>query len=298
MTNNVEATAGTARAVMITGASTGIGRACALYLDRRGWRVFAGVRKQADADAIAKDATPQLTPVTFDVTDEPSIKRAAETISKVLDDRPLNGLVNNAGIALGGPVEFLSLSEFRRQLEVNLVGQLAVTQAFLPSIRRGPGRIVNISSIGGRSATPFLSPYNASKYALEALSDCMRAELKPWGIDVAIIEPGAIQSTIWDKARNLVTDITDALPPEGIRLYGNEIERMSKIIQTQEQIAVPAERVAKAVEHALTASRPRIRYIVGADAWAVAAMRWLLPDRIHDWAMDLVLRQMSARSAR
>ncbi|MGH7815485.1 MAG: SDR family oxidoreductase [Candidatus Binataceae bacterium] len=282
---------------MITGASSGIGRACALHLDRAGWRVFAGVRKTADGEALAKEASPRLATIIIDVTDGPSIARAAGEVSRALEDRPLDGLLNNAGIGVGGPVEFLSLSELRRQLEVNLIGQLAVTQAFLPLIRRGPGRIVNITSVGGKVATPFLAPYNASKYALEALSDCMRAELKPSGIKVSIVEPGAVQSTIWDKARNLVKEIAAALPPEGIKLYGGEIEQMSKLIAMQERMAVPPEKVAKAVEHALTASRPRIRYLVGNDAKLMAALRWLLPDRAHDWAMGALMRRMAASSA-
>ena len=293
MDNNRQPSTVTARSVMITGASSGIGRACALYLDRNGWRVFAGVRKSADGESIAKEASERLSAVIVDVTDEQSVTRAAGEIANALGNGALDGLVNNAGIALGGPVEFLSLAELRRQMEVNLIGQVAVTQALMPLLRRGPGRIVNISSVGGKVATPFLAPYNASKYALEALSDCMRAELKPWGIIVSIVEPGAIQSTIWDKARDLVKDVSGALPPEGVKLYGGEIEQMSKLIGAQEKMAVPAEKVAQAVEHALSAARPRIRYLVGADAHLMAGLRWVLPDRAHDWVMDQVMRRLA-----
>jgi NAD(P)-dependent dehydrogenase (short-subunit alcohol dehydrogenase family) len=282
--------------VMITGASSGIGRACALYLDRRGFGLFAGVRKTSDADAL-KGAASTINPVILDVTDQRAVSSAAHQVEQALGERPLTGLVNNAGIAVGGPVEFLSLTELRRQLEINLIGQLAVTQAFMPLIRRSQGRIVNISSIGGRATTPFIAPYNASKFALEALSDCMRAELRPWGIKVAIVEPGSIQSSMWNKGRNEVDAVTRGLSAEGLRLYGAAIRMMQKLLEEQERMAIPAERVAKAVEHALTARRPRTRYLVGLDAKLMALLHWLLPDRIYDAALATMMRRLSGIDA-
>jgi NAD(P)-dependent dehydrogenase (short-subunit alcohol dehydrogenase family) len=278
--------------VMITGASSGIGKTCAIYLDQRGYRVFAGVRKAADGEALTA-AAPRVRPLIVDVTDQQSVAGAAEQVKQALGETPLAGLVNNAGIGLGGPAEFLALSDMRRQMEVNLVGQLGVIQAFMPMLRRSRGRIVNISSVGGRAATPFLAPYCASKFALEALSDCLRVEVKPWGIKVAVVEPGAIQTSIWDKSRNTVEEVTRSLPPEGLRLYGEEIGRMRVLIAMQERMAIPAERVAAVVAHALSARRPRTRYLVGFDAKVMALLHWLLPDRAYDAVLAMMMRRMS-----
>jgi NAD(P)-dependent dehydrogenase (short-subunit alcohol dehydrogenase family) len=281
-------------AVMITGTSSGIGRATALYLAGRGHRIFAGVRKASDADALIASGAAGLTPVMIDLTDERSIAAAADQVKQALGTAPLLGLVNNAGIGLGGPVEFLAAAETRRQLEVNVVGQLAVMRAFIPMLRGSRGRIVNISSVGGKAATPFLAPYCASKFALEAISDCLRAELKPWGIGVAVVEPGSVQSSIWDKSRDTVDEVSRSLPPEGMQLYGERLGQMGKLIAAQEKMAIPAERVAKVIEHALTARRPRTRYLVGTDAKLMALFHWLLPDRAYDAVLAIMMRRMSA----
>ncbi len=281
-------------AVMITGASTGIGRATALHLAQLGYRVFAGVRKTADADALTASGAAGLSPVMIDVTDQQSIAAAAAHVKQAMGTTLFTGLVNNAGIGVGGPGEFLSLPELRRQLEVNFVGQLAVIQAFIPMLRTSRGRIVNISSVGGKAATPFLAPYAASKFALEALSDCLRSELKPWGIEVALIEPGAVQTAIWDKSRDTVDEVTRSLPPEGLRLYADEIARMGRLVAAQEGMAIPAERVAQAIAHALTARRPRTRYLVGTDAKLMALFHWILPDRAYDALLAMMMRRMSA----
>jgi NAD(P)-dependent dehydrogenase (short-subunit alcohol dehydrogenase family) len=284
--------AGARGAVVITGASSGIGRECALYLDSRGYRVFAGVRKTADGDALAQAASPRLTPVIIDVTDERTISEAAAQVEKSVGDGAFVGLVNNAGIGVGGPVEFLTPSELRRQMDVNLLGPLAVTQAFMPLIRRSRGRIVNVSSIGGKVAQPLLGPYCASKFALEALSDCMRVELKPFGISVSIVEPGAIKTKMFDKAAVSVDEIIRTLPADGLRYYSSEIETIRKVIAMQDRSAAPAERVAKVVEHALTASRPRARYLVGFDAHLMATLHWLLPDRAFDALLSMFIRRV------
>jgi NAD(P)-dependent dehydrogenase (short-subunit alcohol dehydrogenase family) len=284
-------------AVMITGASSGIGRACALHLDRRGYRVFAGVRKTSDAEALTA-AAPNLVPVMIDVTDAKAIANVARQVEAALGGLAFTGLVNNAGVGVGAPAEFLDLSELRRQLEVNFVGPLALIQAFMPLIRRSRGRIVNVSSIGGRTASPFLSPYNASKFALEALSDSMRMELKPWGINVSVIEPGSIQSSMWGKGRETVDTLSKSLPAEAMRLYGDGIATMRKVLMQQEQMAIPAERVAKAIEHALSASRPRTRYLVGLDAKISAFLHWILPDRTYDAFIAMMMRRMLAGASR
>ena len=190
---------GAAPSVVITGASTGIGEACALHLDQLGWRVFAGVRKDSDGEALQRKASPRLMPVRIDVTDAASIAGAREIVARELGDRGLDGLVNNAGVVVAGPLEFVPMDDLRRQLEINVIGQIAVTQAFLSFVRTARGRIVNIGSVSGKMATPFVGPYAASKFAMEALTDALRCELRPWGIQVSIVEPGSIATPIWEK---------------------------------------------------------------------------------------------------
>lgn len=266
------------KTVLITGASSGIGRACALHMDRLGWRVFAGVRRQADADSLRAEGSKQLTPLLLDVTDPKSAKEAARVVEASVGEAGLSGLVNNAGVPYGGPIEFLNLDEIRRVFEINYFGVIALTQIFIPHLRRARGRIVNMSSISGLTSSPFLSPYSTSKFALEALSDSLRVELSPWGIDVAVIEPGAIATPIWNKAGDTIKDLLEEAPPEGMELYGSLLDAMQGIFETH---GIPAEEVAKAVAHALTARRPGTRYAVGNQAKAVQLLR-LLPDRLRD----------------
>jgi NAD(P)-dependent dehydrogenase (short-subunit alcohol dehydrogenase family) len=270
-------------AVVITGASTGIGEACALYLDQHGFQVFAGVRKSADGEALRAKASANLTPLFIDVTDPAQIAAAVQTVAKAVASAGLGGLINNAGIALGGPLEFLPLSELRRQFEINVIGQVAVTQAFLPLLRQGQGRVVNMSSISGRVALPFFGPYSASKFALEALNDALRLELKPWGIEVICIEPGSVATPIWDKSLNKGDEIADNLPPASEELYGRKLAALRKAVVKTGQRGIPPEKVAAAVHQALTASRPKIRYVVGLDAKLGALIVKLLPDRLRDW---------------
>jgi NAD(P)-dependent dehydrogenase (short-subunit alcohol dehydrogenase family) len=186
--------------VVITGASTGIGAACALALDKLGYRVFAGVRHPADGERLQQQAGPRLMPIRLDVTDAASISAASHTVAAMVGERGLAGLVNNAGIGVAGPIELLPLADWRRQFEVNVFGLIAVTQTFLPLIRTGRGRIINMGSIAGRASMPFMAPYAASKHALEAITDALRLELQPWGIRVALIAPGAIATPIWKNS--------------------------------------------------------------------------------------------------
>jgi NAD(P)-dependent dehydrogenase (short-subunit alcohol dehydrogenase family) len=260
------------RAVLITGASSGIGAACAERLARTGWRVFAGVRSEGAAPAGA-------TEVLLDVTDGDSISRAAGVVGERLD-----GLVNNAGIAVAAPLEHLPLDELRRQLEVNVVGQVAVTQAFLPALRSARGRVVLIGSIAGTSALPFLGPYAISKFALEAFADSLRVELAPDGIAVSIIRPGTIATPIWQKPQ----PVADALAPEALERYGSRIEALRSFAAARAAGAAPADLVARAVEHALTARRPRTRYLVGRDARIRSAVE-RLPDRLRDRIVSRLL---------
>jgi len=269
-------------AVVITGASTGIGRATALHMDREGFRVFAGVRRDRDAESLSKEASERLQPLHLDVVDPLSIKLAQKSVHAALGQAGLQGIVNNAGIGVAGPFEFLNLDELRRQLEVNVVGQVAVTQAFLPLIRKRGGRVVNIGSIGGRMAAPILGPYAISKFAMEAFSDSLRVELKPWGIHVSLIEPGSIATPIFGKGQAYADQNIRELPPEALGYYGTGIEAVQGAFREMERAAIPAEHVARAIQHALTAKRPRTRYLVGLDARIQALLTWLLPDRLRD----------------
>ena len=271
--------------VVITGASTGIGHACALHMHKLGWQVFAGIRRDSDAESLRSEASKRLVPVLLDVTDSGSIRDAAQVVASTVGATGLSGLINNAGIPYGGPVEYLALDEVRRLFEVNFFGVIAVTQAFLPLLRKGRGRIVNMSSVGGMVSTPFVSPYSASKFALEALTDSLRTELHPWRIDVSSIQPGAIDTPIWDKAGKVVEDLVHDAPRQGLDLYGDAVHGLeSRYIRH----GISTDAVAKAVAHALTSSHPRTRYPIGFEGAFVRIFRWL-PDRLRDY---IVLSQM------
>jgi NAD(P)-dependent dehydrogenase (short-subunit alcohol dehydrogenase family) len=257
--------------VVVTGASSGIGRATAERLRDRGWLVYSSVRRMGEAP----DGTTELV---FDVADGEAVARSAATVDE------LDALVDNAGIAIASPLEFLPPHELTRQLDVNVVGQLRVLQAFLPKLRRSRGRIVLMGSIGGKSALPFLGAYAMSKFALEAMADSLRLELSPFGIHVAILEPGTIATAIWTKPQRAVED----LPPEAAQLYGERIEKFRRLAASRAGNAVPAEEVAKAVEHALTAAKPKTRYVVGPDAKRRAAVQ-KLPDRWRDSVLSRFL---------
>jgi NAD(P)-dependent dehydrogenase (short-subunit alcohol dehydrogenase family) len=264
-----------AHAVLVTGASTGIGEATALRMKRAGWDVYAGARKDEDLERLREAG---LNPVRLDVTDPDSIAAAKSQ----LDDRGLRGLVNNAGVAVSAPIELVPLDDLRQQLEVNLVGQVAVIQAFMPNVREATGRVVNISSIGGRIALPLVGPYAASKFGLEAVSDSLRRELRPWGIHVAVVEPGAVVTPIWDKGRATADRVEEAMGEHGRRLYGRLADRIRKETEKIPDRGVAPDEVAKAVEHALTAARPKVRYVVGRDAKVRLRIKALVGDRRFD----------------
>ena len=252
-----------ARAVLITGASSGIGAACVQRLAAAGFHVFVGVRQLRDADALQASVTGQVTPLLLDVTEPAQIADAQGQIATQVGEQGLFGLVNNAGIAVGGPLEFLPLAELRYQMEVNVYGALAVTQACLPLLRQATGRIVNISSISGLASSPFIGPYAASKYALEALSDALRLELRPWGLSVVLIEPGTIATPIWQKGLALADRLLAELPPAAHTLYGPVFPFMrDRLARTK---GVSADTVAQAVGNALTSRQPKARYLVGND---------------------------------
>lgn len=258
--------------VLVTGASSGIGRATALRLSRGGWHVLGGVRTEADAESLRSDG---IEPVFLDVTSAEQVAAAAAVASP-----GLHGLVENAGIAVAAPLELVPLDELRRQLEVNVVGQVAVLQALLPALRRARGRIVLMGSIGGRSALPFLGPYAASKHALEAFADVLRVELAPWNLAVSIVEPASVKTPIWTKGAEHAGAMQAGADAEAASLYAERIARF-RAVALKRGPGIDADVVARAVEHALTSSRPKPRYLVGRDAHLRA---WVerLPTRLRD----------------
>ncbi len=282
-------------AVVITGASTGIGEACALHLDGLGFKVFAGIRKKEDGCRLQEQASPRLSPILIDVTDSDSIAAAAEIVRRATGEVGLAGLINNAGVAIGGPLEFIPLEKLRRQLEVNVVGQIAVTQAFMPMLRMGRGRVINMGSIGGRVATPFMGPYNASKFALEALTDSLRLELQQWGIEVSIIEPGVVATPIWEKSLQEGHELREMLPDAAVDLYRPMIELVLSKAEKRTTTGISPEIVAQWVYHALIANPPRTRYIIGQDALIQVAMSKVMPDRLRD---KLIAQKMRIPSVR
>jgi NAD(P)-dependent dehydrogenase (short-subunit alcohol dehydrogenase family) len=258
--------------VAITGASSGIGLASALRLANAGWRVYGGVRTEEAAAALREHG---VEPVLLDVTDADQIASAATAVGS-----ELHGIVDNAGIAIAAPLELVPLDELRRQLEVNVIGQVAVLQAFLPALRAGRGRVVLMGSVGGRSALPFLGPYAASKHALEAFADVLRIELAPWGMTVSIVEPASVKTAIWTKGAEQADAMREGLAADAAELYAARIAKFREVALKRGP-GIDADVVARAVEHALTASRPKARYLVGRDAHLRA---WIerLPTRLRD----------------
>jgi len=280
---------------LITGASTGIGRATALRLAQSGWTVLAGVRDPAAGERLVADApaTGRVIPLTLDVTDPEQIAAAARIIDEQtrLPEQPgtgrLDALVNNAGIGTGGPLELQPLEEVRRTLEVNAVGQVAVTQAMLPALRRARGRIVFVSSVGGRVAMGFNAAYAASKHALEAIADALRVELRTSNVQVALIEPASVATPIWEKAGTEVEQAS--IPPEFQEQYGQVPAAMDKLVKNLAQRGIPPERIAETIERALTAPRMKARYLVGREAKAMLLAKRLLPDLVFDRLATRVL---------
>lgn len=253
------------KSVVVTGASSGIGWGAAKVLTRAGFRVFGSVRRQADAERLKKELGDKFVPLLFDVTDETGVKRAAEEVRAALGGETLAGLVNNAGVAVAGPLLHLAPEEYRQQFEVNIIGVIIATQAFAPflgvdrDLKGPPGRIVNISSVGGRSATPFMSPYNASKFALEGLSESLRREMMLFGIDVIVIAPGAVATEIWRKAEEADYSRYANTP------FAPMIERVRDYMLTRGPKGLKPERLGRTILKALTARKPKVRYTVTPD---------------------------------
>lgn len=271
-------------AVLITGASSGIGETTALALARAGFFVFAGVRRAEDAELLLRQTSGQLKVLLLDVTDEKSIASALEAVTQEVKRVRLAGIINNAGVAISGPLEFVPIKEFRTQLEVNVTGVLALTQAFLPLLRSGKGRIINVGSSSGRLPTPMLGAYSTSKFALRALTDVLRMELYRWGVYVSLIEPGNIETPMWSKSLDAMNERFQHLPEHGQRWYGPTFAAATKLAKQVRK--TPAEAVAKTVLHALTSKRPRPSYLVGENARLEASLA-VLPIHLRDRLISL-----------
>lgn len=274
-------------AVLISGASTGIGQCCALRLAQYGFQVFAGYR-QTEAKKALSALHPAVYPIQLDITSGQSIACAFDQIHENLQGKPFQGLINNAGIVVGGPLESIAPERWREQLEVNLIGHIAVIQAFLPMLRESKGRIINMGSVAGIQALPFVSPYSVSKFGLGVISDALRVELRPWGIQVALIEPGSVQTPIWEKSRLTLETEQENWTPELKTLYGSAMRQVKQASLHSSDKGISPTEVANVVLQALTANRPKARYPIGSDAQLRRYFSWL-PDRLKDW---IILRKL------
>jgi NAD(P)-dependent dehydrogenase (short-subunit alcohol dehydrogenase family) len=273
-------------AVIVTGASSGIGAGAAALLAHEGYVVYAGVRTDADA-ARAATLHEHVRPLRLDVTDREAIRAAAENVAA--SGHVLRGVVSNAGIAVGGPLEFLPVDELRRIFEINVFGAMELAQAFLPQLRASRGRLVFVGSISGRLAVPFVAPYSASKFALRALADALRVELAPAGIGVSLVEPSAVQTPIWSKGRESRDALLALLPAQAMERYGAQMEAMFAQVEREESGAMPVEHVARAILHAIAARKPRARYLLGKGARAGSVVA-LLPIALRDRAIRASMR--------
>lgn len=270
------------KSVVVTGTSTGIGRACALRMDKMGYHVFASVRREEDANSLRDVTSERLIPIMMDVTDSQAVSAAANQVADSVGKAGIDGLVNNAGVAVVGPLEFLPTAALRRSLEINVIAQVGVTQAFMPLLRKTQGRIVYMSSVSGRIAAPFMGPYAASKFALEAICDSLRVELREWDMFVSVIQPGATKSAIWDKSTDRAMQMIAKLPPQASEFYGDMIRAAFDFQKKHAKSQVSPELVVDAVIHALTTRKPKTRYRVGPQSTGADLIARFLPDRLRD----------------
>lgn len=284
--------------IVVTGASSGIGHACATHLADHGATILAGYRAEEDGRRLGQHPSGRVVPVRLDITSPDDVRRIADHVAEHLAANPDNrlaGLVNNAGIGMLAPMAFTPLDDLRRILEVNVIGQVAMIQSLIEPLAASRGRVVNMSSISGRVAIPFGGLYCASKFALEAISDSLRLELEAGGIQVALIEPGVVESDIWTRTRAHAMSRLETLPPLGQTWYGAYLDALDDAFEETAATAIPAERVARCVEHALFATRPRHRYVVGRDAKIGAMLSRLLPSRWMDAMIRRQVRQLTSR---
>jgi NAD(P)-dependent dehydrogenase (short-subunit alcohol dehydrogenase family) len=271
--------------VVVTGASTGIGRSSVKVLCEKGFHVFGSVRKQADADSLSLEFGDKVTPLIFDTTDEAAVKAAAAKVKAIIGDTTLSGLVNNAGIAVSGPLMHIPIDELRHQLEVNTIAPVIVSQAFLPLLGavnppvQNPGRIINISSVAGVTAMPFVGPYAASKHALEAISGSMRRELMLYGIDVIIIGPGSVATPIWDKAEQVDVSQYDQSD------FKQALGKMAKAMSDLGAKGIAVEKVGELVHHTLTTAKPKVRYAIVPNR----LLDWIIPQNLPQRLLDKII---------
>ncbi len=275
--------------IIVTGASSGIGMECARWLSSRGFHVFAGIRKKPDAERLEKLAPGRITPVTLDVTDAASIKSAVKAIAKCPGGIAPYGLVNNAGISIAGPLELLPIESFRKQIEVNLTGQLVMTQAFLPLLRARHGRVIFMSSILGRFALPFLGAYSCAKFALEALAESLVMELAGTGVSVSIIEPGNIATPIWERSKGTALELAGDMSEDRWDPYREGARGFMGYMERAATAGIAPVKVAQAVEKALTARTPRRRYTVGSDSGFLSRALPVLPAGLRHWILRRVV---------
>jgi NAD(P)-dependent dehydrogenase (short-subunit alcohol dehydrogenase family) len=275
-------------AVVLTGASTGIGRAGALRLAHAGHQVFAGVRRAEDGASLIELCGTNLQPLLLDVTDPAAIAEALATVASEIGDRRLLGLVNNAGIAVAGPVELLSMADWRRQFDVNFFGAVEMTRTFIPLLRKSQGRVVNVGSIAGKLSTPFSAPYGASKFALEAFSDSLRVELAPDGIFVSLIEPGPVRTPIWQRGADDSAQRLSGADPAVLDRYRAQMTKLGELAKKAESGGVDADVVARAIETALGDPKPRARYLIGTPARVQLALA-RMPEPVRDTILGSML---------
>ncbi len=272
---------------LVTGSSTGIGRATTLRLARAGWTVLAGIRKDADGASLLAEPAGDIRPVLLDVTKPDHLDALAATLDEHCADAGLDGLVNNAGFALARPIEVVDLDAFRWQFEVNVFGQIAVSQRAIPHLRRATGRVVNIGSTGSRVTPRYMGPYTASKHALVGVNDAMRQELRDWGIRVVLLEPGAIATPIWDKGKAEIKEVEAEGDAAMTALYPEAMPEMTRVVHQQAADGIDPDEVAKVVWTALTARRPRARYPVGRDAYLATFLGRHMPPKVMDWLISI-----------
>ena len=276
------------KTIVITGTSTGIGKACALHLDKMGFKVYAGVRKQVDGDNLKMEASDKLTPIILDVTDEKSISDAVTLIEKETGGQVF-GLINNAGIGRSGVLELTPVAEIRKVMDVNVIGLMAMTKVMIPILRKNKGRIINIGSTASFLASPGASAYAASKFAVRAITDSLRLELKPFGMSVVMVAPGAVESEIWEKGKTYKSEMRKNVKHEFVKLYAALIKFGENLINELKKI--PADEVAKSVAHALTSAKPKRYYLVGKDAKGGARAAGL-PKTLLDWIFMKRIRKL------
>ena len=282
---------GKPKAVVITGTSTGIGRATALLLDQAGYQVFAGVRREEHADALRQVASARLRPVFLDITVQKQIEEAAAFVADCLGpEQGLYGLVNNAGAMEPGSIECMGLERLRHQMEVGFFGHVALIQALMPMIRQGAGRIVNVTSANGKMAMPMMGAYAACKHAMEAMSDALRRELRWWNIPVSVVAPGTVEAALWDNTPHSIDAIPNGKAEDPLRRYAEMGDRVWELMLRGRQVASKPEALAKVIKQALEARHPKARYCCGPGS-RLAVFGSVLPKALVDWALDKMIRK-------